>query len=209
MTQSVDCRYALTAFTCSFAPFEHIEAISMQCLMCQVSSAQIYHESWACLNPDCPRFWLDMNDRLLSDELEYNFRFTQLAPASALAIPAEKLEPCLPGPTSPGLTTDYAYTRGWHCKDCGRLSCRLILFTMFIHNDASANFDGASRYKWEHWECMHCKVIIRIERSTKLTKADTKAVLPVAQRVRIATEFIFFAPPVSFKDSSIANDSGK
>ncbi|KAF7783026.1 hypothetical protein Agabi119p4_2402 [Agaricus bisporus var. burnettii] len=113
----------------SFAPFEHIEAISMQCLMCQI-----------------------------------------LAPASALAIPAEKLEPRLPGPTSPGLTTDYAYTRGWHCKDCGRLSCR---------------------YKWEHWECMHCK-----------------AVLPVAQRVRIATEFIFFAPPVSFKDSSIANDSG-
>ncbi|XP_006460754.1 hypothetical protein AGABI2DRAFT_117682 [Agaricus bisporus var. bisporus H97] len=175
----------------SFAPFEHIEAISMRCLMCQVSSAQIYHESWTCLNPDCPRFWLDMNDRLLSDELEYNSRFTQLAPASALAIPAEKLEPCLPGPTSPGLTTDYAYTRGWHCKDCGRLSCRLILFTMFIHNDASANFDVASRYKWEYWECMHCK-----------------AVLPVAQRVRIATEFIFFAPPVSFKDSSIANDSG-
>ncbi|KAF9452750.1 hypothetical protein P691DRAFT_756135 [Macrolepiota fuliginosa MF-IS2] len=154
----------------SFAPFAHIEQISTQCYMCGESSPQVYERAWTCLNPKCRRFWLDMNGKSLGDELQYNPQFLQLAPADALAVPAEKLEPGLPLITSQGLTTDYAYTRGWHCKSCGRLSCR---------------------YKWEHWECMHCKAVLNVE-----------------SRIHRATEFLFLTPPVSFKEVFIAQDSG-
>lgn len=108
----------------SLAPFEHIEQISTRCCICHEGSPQVYENAWSCLNPDCPRFWQDVNSQPLGDDLQYNSQFLQLAPANTLAVPAENLQPASPLLTSYGLTTDYAYTRGWHCKNCGRLSCR-------------------------------------------------------------------------------------
>ncbi|KXN90984.1 hypothetical protein AN958_03051 [Leucoagaricus sp. SymC.cos] len=163
--------------------FEHIEKISNICVMCHEASPQVYKRAWTCLNSECPCFWLDVGGTPLGDELEYNPRFLELAPADSLAIPVDTLEPEWPLSRSEGRTTDYAYTRGWHCKKCGRLSCRLIIFSSLLMT--------LFRYKWEHWECMNCQEI-----------------LPVEGRVREAREFLFLTPPVSYHQCFIARDSG-
>lgn len=126
----------------SAIPFRHIEAISSPCRACSKTSPQVYASAWACLNPECSQFWHGTNGISLGEELEYNPEFLRLAHVDSLAIPTEKLEPEPPILSSRGPTTDYAYTRGWHCNKCGRLSCR---------------------YKWEHWECMNCKETLRVD----------------------------------------------
>ena len=101
------------------------ELKSFVCSLCYMGSPQVYAWSWLCLYPNCSRFWSDINGNVPPDNLEYDFGFLKLM--ASLPIPPDfgKLEPDLPSRLSTdGTVTSYAFTRGFHCKSCGRLSCR-------------------------------------------------------------------------------------
>ncbi|KAF8160743.1 hypothetical protein B0H34DRAFT_697920 [Crassisporium funariophilum] len=113
----------------------HPESIS--CGLCHEKSPRIYIQSWVCLRPKCSNFWREpIRRQLLTGELDYYPDFLKLLPSTAIPPGFGKLEPSLPmSVPADGVVTSYAFTRGWRCDRCGRLSCR---------------------YNWEQWECMHC-----------------------------------------------------
>ncbi|KAF8639503.1 hypothetical protein AX17_001408 [Amanita inopinata Kibby_2008] len=113
------------------------------CSICREQSPNVYAQGWTCLSPDCPFFWITGNRRALPDKLDYNPKFLELTkPFLLTKTMADSLKPSDPiSATRDGIITTYASTRGWHCSQCGRLSCR---------------------YKWEKWECAHCHFDIKV-----------------------------------------------
>jgi hypothetical protein len=76
-----------------------------------------------CLRPKCEAFWTTKDGNPPTKELEYNPRFLALQ----LHLPPPKigdLYPHKPQETDNGTATDYAFSRGWHCRLCGRVSSR-------------------------------------------------------------------------------------
>ncbi|KAJ6553490.1 hypothetical protein DFH09DRAFT_988081 [Mycena vulgaris] len=100
--------------------------IRNKCRSCHRTSPLIYAQSWACTNSACASFWQTDSGMLLPPDLDYDRNFLQLreppqfpAGFNAQLIPARpNLSP------ANGMTTSFRYTRGWHCNDCGRVSCR-------------------------------------------------------------------------------------
>lgn len=95
------------------------------CRLCHMDSPHIYTWAWLCLHPDCSGFWRDIQGNLPPGNLEYDSGFLELM--TSLPIPPDfgKLKPDLPSRLSTdGTATSYAFTRGFHCDSCGRLSCR-------------------------------------------------------------------------------------
>jgi hypothetical protein len=95
------------------------------------------------------------NDCDLPEDLEYTENFLKLQPMPALATGGGKLQPTFPVMPANNVTTNYAFTRGWHCSKCGRLSSRFGLFTLTIVASLTLH-----RFKWEQWECSGCGVCI-------------------------------------------------
>lgn len=106
------------------------------CSCCNMRTPQVFTEGWACLNAACSLFWTTSDGSLLQGELRYDSRFLQRRSPYTLPANLQDIRPSQPRPHFDSNHTTYAFTRGWHCRDCGRLSCR---------------------FKWEHWECLNCK----------------------------------------------------
>ncbi|KAJ3749020.1 hypothetical protein DFH05DRAFT_629970 [Lentinula detonsa] len=111
-----------------------------KCSHCGMPSPLIFSVGWVCLNATCNHFWHlpGAGDDLIPDELSFHESFLQLRPLAPLDKGFRDINPPQPV-TKPSdkITTLQSFTRGMHCKRCGRLSCRS---------------------KWEHWECAHCHV---------------------------------------------------
>ncbi|KAJ7053615.1 hypothetical protein C8F01DRAFT_551631 [Mycena amicta] len=122
---------------------------SYTCSICGTTARQIYSPTWICLNPSCVRFFYGYvgNDawRLLpyGADLEYKPDFLSLVDRDPL--PSTFCNSLLPPPPNVnpegGVMTNYASTRGWHCAECGRVSCRSA---------------------WEHYQCPNCNKTYKI-----------------------------------------------
>jgi len=92
-----------------------------------------------CLKPTCSAFFT-LNGLAAPKSLSYSDTFVQPVPFAL-----EKLGDIRPPPPTStpedGIATTRHSCRGWHCRQCGRLS---------------------SRYKWEHWECRNCKNVSHV-----------------------------------------------
>lgn len=123
--KSKDSQGAVLCTTTKVEEAVSSELKSSVCRLCHMSSPQVYTLSWVCLHPDCSRFWRDIKGNFLPDNLEYDFGFLKLM--ISLPIPPDfgKLKPESPSRLSTnGIVTSYAFTRGFHCDSCGRLTCR-------------------------------------------------------------------------------------
>ncbi|KAH9935696.1 uncharacterized protein B0H18DRAFT_420627 [Fomitopsis serialis] len=101
--------------------------------MCEQSSPMVYAEQWMCLYRKCLGFWRSAQGHAPT-QLTYARSFLH-----PIAFAPEDLEELRPSPpvaeAEDGITTSSMFCKGWHCRQCGRLS---------------------SRYMWEHWHCKHC-----------------------------------------------------
>ncbi|CAL1707262.1 unnamed protein product [Somion occarium] len=114
--------------------------VARSCLSCHKPSPQVYGEGWMCLQPSCRAFW-ELNGGTPPNVLAYFEDFLRLQ-----SFPSKELEdirppPPIQGAPEDGITTSFLFTKGWHCKQCGRLS---------------------SRFKWEHWQCQNCGNITEV-----------------------------------------------
>ncbi|KAF8894103.1 hypothetical protein BD779DRAFT_1783639 [Infundibulicybe gibba] len=131
-----------------------------RCPHCGENIPQVYQLGWACLNPACIRFWLQTDGEPLPLQLDYNTEFLRLLPPMSLPPGFAELCPSSPPTTSEaGATTDYIFSRGWHCNKCGRLSCR---------------------YKWEHWECASCGCVVKVTGRLRCAKEFWSQRIPVS-----------------------------
>ncbi|KAK6996677.1 2OG-FeII-Oxy-2 domain-containing protein [Favolaschia claudopus] len=112
------------------------------CRHCGKDSPLVYSAK-ACLNPTCHVFWMISHNKYLPVKLDYNPDFLSLIDPRPLPISfCGTLLPKAPNPAPRnGITTSYAYSRGWHCRKCGRLACRSA---------------------WEHYQCPNCKDTLKI-----------------------------------------------
>lgn len=85
-----------------------------------------------CVNPVCAEFWKIRDKDATLLDLKYTESFLELQPTPSLAGLDQDLRPRLPKAPSDGITTTYAFTKGWHCRRCGRLSTRFA-FRRFFH----------------------------------------------------------------------------
>ncbi|KAJ3778699.1 hypothetical protein FB446DRAFT_631376, partial [Lentinula raphanica] len=142
-------------------PIPEIASYS-RCTHCGLPSPLVFSVGWVCLNSACSRFWHlpgNGND-LIPDELDFHERFLQLQTLAALDEGFRNIEPPQPE-TSPldQITTLQSFTRGMHCRECGRLSCR---------------------FKWEQWECKHCQNVLRVHGMVRPVK-DLRDLQPTAK----------------------------
>ncbi|KAG1870361.1 hypothetical protein C8R48DRAFT_789393 [Suillus tomentosus] len=113
--------------------------VNMACNKCSQKSPVVYSQGWMCLNPSCTSFW-SIGGREL-EQLDYDASF--LRPIKTVFTNLPELRPAKLIETMDSITTSYAFSKGWHCEKCGRLSSRSV-------------------FKWEHWECSHCHLIHKI-----------------------------------------------
>ncbi|KAI0645931.1 hypothetical protein C8Q79DRAFT_910605 [Trametes meyenii] len=111
------------------------------CTTCEKPSPRVYNELGMCLYPECSSFWSCDGCIGPPERLTYDQSFLD----SRMECVHEMLEDVAPSPpsidTADGVVTSRRFRKGWHCKRCGRLSCR---------------------YKWEHWECKACGAILQV-----------------------------------------------
>lgn len=103
------------------------------CAHCQNPSPRVFELSWACLVPECPRFWIQIggkfNGQSMPDNLDYHPSFLALPPSQPLPPGFESVghaEGLALELNPTDITTSYAFSRGYHCINCGRLSCRYV-----------------------------------------------------------------------------------
>ncbi|KAF9227346.1 hypothetical protein BS17DRAFT_775348 [Gyrodon lividus] len=118
---------------------------SVQCGHCREKSPTVYMQGWMCLNPHCNVFW-SINGKE-PQELGYCEEFLKLVPQKFRNLP--NIMPARAVQTPDRITTTYSFSKGWHCTNCGRLSCR---------------------FKWEHWECSNCHARHAVEGRVRLAK---------------------------------------
>ncbi|KAG1812407.1 uncharacterized protein BJ212DRAFT_1276580 [Suillus subaureus] len=110
---------------------------NVTCNKCSQKSPIVYSQGWMCLNPSCTSFW-SLGGREL-EQLDYDTAF--LRPIAMVFTNLPELRPAKLIEPMDSITTSYAFSKGWHCEKCGRLS---------------------SRFKWEHWECSNCHSIHKV-----------------------------------------------
>jgi ribosomal protein L37AE/L43A len=89
------------------------------CESCGSTSPKVYEQGWTCLHPNCSAFWLNFNEQSI---LTYTEEFLALVPQEPMPEGFVLVHPQdVPTVDKETMTT---YTRGWHCKKCGRLSSR-------------------------------------------------------------------------------------
>ncbi|KAI0355710.1 hypothetical protein OH77DRAFT_1402391 [Trametes cingulata] len=111
------------------------------CPACRKASPFVYAEAWMCLQPNCPAFWSLIDGTRPPEHLTYNESFKN----SSFQCDHDMMEDIAPLPPATeapdGVITSRRFCKGWHCKKCGRLSCR---------------------FKWEHWECQSCGATLQV-----------------------------------------------
>ncbi|KAJ6468227.1 hypothetical protein C8R45DRAFT_837821, partial [Mycena sanguinolenta] len=138
------------------------EHLYFRCEACGKSSPHVFRQGRVCLNPTCRSFWRMLRTgENLPSEVDYNPEF--LSVIDHRPLPISFRGALLPKPPDPapkdGVTTSYAYSRGWHCRKCGRLSCRSA---------------------WEHYKCPHCEVCfaeLLLGHPTALIPQDTQKII--------------------------------
>ncbi|KAG1746118.1 hypothetical protein EDB19DRAFT_1690476 [Suillus lakei] len=119
--------------------------VKVACNKCCQKSPVIYSQGWMCLNPSCTSFWSLGGQEL--EQLDYDSTF--LRPIAMAFSNLPELRPAKLIETIDSITTSYAFSKGWHCEKCGRLS---------------------SRFKWEHWECSNCHSIHKVPGRLRIAK---------------------------------------
>ncbi|KAJ7581225.1 hypothetical protein C8J56DRAFT_794470 [Mycena floridula] len=122
--------------------------IHRRCGTCHISSPQIYDPEWVCLNPLCTSFWMSSSRTSFQPvNFHHGFEFTDFEELSDKLprIGVDEILPAIPKTDSIN-PTGQSFTRGWHCRDCGRLSCR---------------------FKWQFWECSNCRRTLLVPKSTR------------------------------------------
>lgn len=90
-----------------------------------MQTPQVYSQGWVCLTPECPEFWKMKNGNYAEYQLSYNADFLNLEPPDRFPVDLVDIFPAPPPAKVPDdITTTYTFTRGLHCRRCGRLSCR-------------------------------------------------------------------------------------
>lgn len=116
----------------------------------------MYTSGWMCLYSGCSKFWRCGVDGPMPQTLAFNPEFLQLLDEPVQRAKHEHLKPGLPvrpDDEASKLGTGIDFTRGWHCSDCGRLSCRSVPV-----NILSDPLLTLPRYRWKCWECPCCHV---------------------------------------------------
>ncbi|GJE97772.1 hypothetical protein PsYK624_139930 [Phanerochaete sordida] len=123
--------------TLAAVPSVPCTAAQQVCEHCKRASPQVYDAGWMCLRPKCFAFWNFKSLVAAPTALNYASSFLQPMTIETDQI-LEDLQPGPPvaaGEDAARVTTSRHFCKGFHCTNCGRLSCR---------------------YKWEHWECRSC-----------------------------------------------------
>ncbi|KAI0744219.1 hypothetical protein C8Q80DRAFT_885446 [Daedaleopsis nitida] len=119
------------------------------CAACMRKSPLVYEEGWMCLMPQCTTFWTLRNGSHPPETLAYANSFLS-SRMNCEHDPLEDIAPILPATgAGDGVVTSRRFSKGWHCKQCGRLSCR---------------------FKWQYWECQNCGTTLTIAGATRLPK---------------------------------------
>ena len=83
-----------------------------------------------CLQPTCSAFWCLPDGSPAPEELTYVDAFVN----ASVPCAHDNLEDIAPSPPSTdpddGIITSRRFAKGWHCKQCGRLSCRYVRFVL-------------------------------------------------------------------------------
>lgn len=127
--------------------------VTWECSACHRKSPQVYAEGWICLQPSCRFFW-KLSGREQPGALHYSNSFLQLYELQSQELPDLRPPPPTENVPDDGVTTTYHFTRGWHCRECGRLSSRQVCCTL----DNVVLLIHTNRFKWEHWQCQSCGV---------------------------------------------------
>ena len=105
----------------------------IMCAHCQNPSPRVFELSWACLIPKCPMFWIQIGGKFdgqsMPDNLDYHPSFLDLPPSQPLPPGFESVghaKDLKSEMDSISITTSYAFSRGYHCGECRRLSCRYV-----------------------------------------------------------------------------------
>ncbi|KAK0192736.1 hypothetical protein F5146DRAFT_927382 [Armillaria mellea] len=131
------CSLRMLDTTFVASPNHSFGSVYKECSNCGLMSPQVYEIGWICLQSECQRFWvIDASDTVLPEQLKYNLAFLELLPDLTLPVTLNIFPPPPPPVLEGTITTTQLFSKGWHCTKCGRLSCR---------------------YKWQVWECAHCK----------------------------------------------------
>ncbi|KZP05944.1 hypothetical protein FIBSPDRAFT_765177 [Athelia psychrophila] len=110
----------------------------VKCEQCKIQTPQVYQQGWMCLSAKCEAFWKMTDGSCPPLQLDYAPSFLELAPPDGFPQSLPPICPATPQESgSDEITTSFAFTKGWHCTRCGRLS---------------------SRYVWAFWECANCHV---------------------------------------------------
>ncbi|KAF9793414.1 hypothetical protein BJ322DRAFT_996426 [Thelephora terrestris] len=113
----------------------------MSCFSCGKTSPRIYEQGWMCLWPTCEFHFQLCDSDATTALLTYTEAFLAARPNPKTKRPAVRIpEPVLEAKN--GIVTTPLFHHGWHCRRCGRLSCRT---------------------KWEQWECSSCGVILPVK----------------------------------------------
>ena len=101
--------------------FQNIDEIT--CFSCAKSSPRIYEQGWMCLWSTCEFHFQLSGIDATTERLTYTEAFLGARPnpktkKPAVRIPAPVLE------AKNGIVTTSLFYHGWHCRRCGRLSCR-------------------------------------------------------------------------------------
>ncbi len=77
-----------------------------------------------CLQPKCVSFWMFSDGARPPEDLTYAESFLN----APMTCDHDMLEDIAPQPPATqamdGVVTSRRFAKGWHCKQCGRLSCR-------------------------------------------------------------------------------------
>ncbi|CAH1764243.1 6267_t:CDS:10 [Entrophospora sp. SA101] len=123
-----------------------------KCPECSKSSSKIFKQGCICLNHECIHFWelfrFDNVWESIPKDLEYVDEFLRpglFVSMNYLNLPFSVMPPPLTPSTSPLLPSSnknsyfkdfgFLFWRGFHCRRCGRLSCRK---------------------DWRGWKCLNC-----------------------------------------------------
>jgi hypothetical protein len=118
--------FGLYSCTSSLRPIAP-QGIYSKCGHCKTQIPQVYKQGWMCLTPECVAFWTMKHGGPPGGVLDYAANFLELIPIQSLPTNLPELFP-KPPPTEAWdhITTAYAFSKGWHCPQCGRLSSRQV-----------------------------------------------------------------------------------
>lgn len=111
------------------------------CQTCQLSSPLVYANAAMCLREECDAFWSVSDTGETLDppgRLQYSDVFLRARNSTyEIGVPFDVVPPAPPDAASYANRTDLTrvFWRGFHCKNCGRLSCR---------------------ERWDAWDCRNC-----------------------------------------------------